>query len=128
MNHLILVSSKNKNLVSGENEKSLRVASTPGIVKSKKSVFIKWKDGFEERTRHLCKRCELPICYSHEEGLFKTEKILFSFILGGPLFLYEGALESSEKHVNVAGEKVETKLKREIKGKSAAVESAEFYI
>ena len=33
--------------------------------------------------------------------------------------MYPDALESSEKHVNVAGEKVETKLKREIKGRSS---------
>ena len=83
-------------------DSAFTVFRTPGIVKANKPIFIKWKDGFEQRTRHLCKRCELPICYSHEEG--------------GPLFLYPDALESSEKHVNVAGEKVETKLKREIKG------------
>ena len=54
------------------------VFRTPGIVAQNKSVYIKWKDGYEERTRHLCKRCELPILYAHTEGkknLSECEKI-----------------------------------------------------
>lgn len=93
------------------------VFRTPGIVAQNKSVYIKWKDGYEERTRHLCKRCELPILYAHMEGKRSPMKVgKAAFLSGGPMFLYPDSLESSEKHVNVAGEKVETKLKREIKG------------
>ena len=49
------------------------VFRTPGIVKSNKCVYIKWKDGYEQRTRHLCKRCELPILYSHDEGTLEFQ-------------------------------------------------------
>ena len=46
--------------------------------------YVKWDDGYEERTRHHCKRCGLPVFYSHMEG--------------GPVFIYPNALETSAKH------------------------------
>ena len=41
-----------------------------GTEPEKKTIFVKWEHGYEERTRHLCKRCDLPLFYSHMEGLF----------------------------------------------------------
>jgi len=37
----------------------------PGTEPEAKSVYIKWEYGYEERTRELCKRCDLPIFYTH---------------------------------------------------------------
>lgn len=43
------------------------------------------------------------------------QKITNNNFLGGPTFLYSNAIESSDKHVHQAGNKVVSKLKREMK-------------
>jgi len=77
------------------------VYRTPGTESEKADVFIKWADGYEQRCREVCKRCECPIFYRHMKN--------------GPLFLYKNAVESSEKHVHQSGSRVVSKLKREMK-------------
>ena len=74
---------------------------TPGTESEKSDVFIKWPDGYEQRRREVCKRCECPIFYRHMKN--------------GPLFLYKNAVESSERHVHQSGSRVVSKLKREMK-------------
>ena len=52
----------------------------PGSEPESKPVYIQWKDGYEERTRETCKRCDLPLFYFNQKGTIRKSAILYGFI------------------------------------------------
>ena len=51
----------------------------PGSEPESKPVYIQWKDGYEERTRETCKRCDLPLFYFNQKGMNPKSSIAIDF-------------------------------------------------
>ena len=52
----------------------------PGSEPESKPVYIQWKDGYEERTRETCKRCDLPLFYFNQKGRNPKLSIFVTFL------------------------------------------------